>query len=170
MHRLAPVLLLGGVMLLANGVYAPAAPVPGAIDTAAPRSSLVEQAGTVLTEVSDEIERMRGRLEAPAEARRVQRDPFRFGRPAREDAAHEAAEVAAPAPPPPVVELPHLVAVLEVPVDGAITRTASLSLAGEVRLLKAGATLGRFLIQSVDAAHVVLQDTTTQTVYRITLR
>ena len=167
MHRLAPVLLLGGALLFANGVHAPASPV-SAPDVPAGTSASVAQAGAVMAEVNTEIDRLKARTGPPPAAPAAQRDPFRFGR--RVEPAVAAPVDLAP-PPEPIIELPRLVAVVEAAGQGgAVTRTASMAMAGVVSIVKVGETAGRFVIESIDAGGVVLRDPATATVYRVSLR
>jgi hypothetical protein len=167
MHRLAPVLLLGGVLLFANGVHAPASPAP-AVDGSAGVTASVGQASAVMGEVSAELDRLKARVSPPPAAPVPQRDPFRFGR--RVEPAIAAPVDVAP-PPEPVVELPRLVAVVETPGDGGtVTRSASIAAAGVVSIVKVGETTGRFVVESIDAGGVLLRDRFTSTVHRLSLR
>ncbi|MEZ5316549.1 MAG: hypothetical protein R2752_04035 [Vicinamibacterales bacterium] len=168
MHRLAPVLLIGGALLFANGVYAPAAPIPAATPSA-PDPALV-QAAPIMADVSSQVDRLRQRRQATPEEPDLGRDPFRFGRPRPTEANTLPVPAAAPEPAAPVVTLPRFIAVVATETAQGTVRKAVLSQGDGVRIYAVGDTAGAFVITAIDASSVSLQDPGTSAVYRLTLR
>jgi hypothetical protein len=169
MNRAAKALLLGGVVLLATWVVAPAAPGPPAA-TADPLASL-DQTTPVVAEVNAQVDRLRERLAAPPELPPPARDPFRFGE--RRDPRRVVAPVEAPAIVPPLEPappLPVLIAITSNTIDGTLTRTAVFAEGEEVRIVKEGDTVGRFLVQTVSADAAELLDKMTSRTHRVTLK
>ena len=169
MSRVAGLLYLGGVIVLASWVWAPAAPV--SIAPAAPPSLGLDQSGTVVAEVNAEVDRLRERLAVPPQLPPPSRDPFRYGE------RNEPRRPIAPPLEPPVVpaeppapRLPLLVAIAANSTDGVVTRTAVLAEGDDVRLVKAGDQIGRFVVRSVTANAAELFDPTTSRTHRIVLK
>lgn len=167
MHRVAPILLFGGVFLFAIGAEAPAS--PDIATTPLADATEREQAGQVISTVAAEVAKLKARAAASPATPKIDRDPFRFGR-GREPVTPAAPAPVVEAPAPEPVELPRLVALLETSSEAGVEWSASLSLGGDVRLAKVGATIGRFSIDAIDADVVVLRDASTSAIYRLTLR
>jgi hypothetical protein len=170
MNRVAGLLFLGGVILLASWVWAPAAPVSLAPPAAS--AAGLEQSAGVVAEVNAEVDRLRERLAAPPQFPPPARDPFRFGErpePARRATPPVLAEPLAPVEPP-APRLPLLVAIAANIADGVVTRTAVLADGDDVRLVKEGDQIGRFVVRSVGADAAELVDPTTSRTYRIVLK
>jgi hypothetical protein len=63
------------------------------------------------------------------------------------------------------------VAVLETTGEaGAIVRRASFASGVEISIVKAGEPVGRFVVRAIDAESVLIEDSITLTVYRLSLR
>jgi transglutaminase-like putative cysteine protease len=164
MHRLAPVLLIGGVVLLATSLRAPAAP------TTAPVRASIElmdaQASATLTEVTQQVERLRERLASPPDAPVADRDPFNFGR--RAAPAPTTAPVDLPAVEPPPPALPRLVAIVaDIASDGAVSRRAFVAFAGDVVQVRIGDTLGAFVVRAIADDALELFDAARSATHRI---
>jgi hypothetical protein len=170
MHRVAPLLLLAGVVLLVSWVVAPAAPSPAPI--AAPGVSLVaDQLSPVLADVATQVDRLKNRLEITPDLPRSHRDPFRFGarpEPVRMKSPAPVVEAADALPPPPV--LPRLLAIVANTTDGGLLRTAVFSVGDEMQIVKPGDTIGKFVVRSIgtDVAEVV--EISSGATFRIALR
>ena len=170
MHRVAPILLLSGGVLLVTWVVAPAAPspspLPARVDTA------VDQTAPLVAEMAAQVERMRNRLDEPQGFPPPERNPFTFG--ARRDPmpTRPRVPVAAPEepPPPPAPVLPKLLAVVANDVDGVASLQAVFSVDDNVKVLKAGDAIGPYLIRSITAELVELVEPVTGAVHRLTLR
>ena len=169
MSRVAGLLYLGGVIVLASWVWAPAAPVSP--PPPATTSTKLDQSGTVVAEVNAEVDRLRERLAVPPQLPPPARDPFRYGE-RHEPRRPLAPPVEAPAAPaePPAPRLPLLVAIAANTTDGVVTRTAVLAEGDGVRLVKAGDQIGRFVVRSVSADAAELFDPMTSRTHRIVLK
>lgn len=172
MHRVAPVLLIAGVVLLATWVVAPAAPSPSPLPARA--EAPADQTAPLVAEMAAQTERMRTRLEGPQSFPPPERNPFTFGArrevtPARPRSPVTEPEAPPPAPPAPV--LPKLLAVVSNNAEGGISLQAVFSVGDDVKVLKAGDAIGIFLVRSITADLVVeLLEPVTGTVHRLTLR
>ena len=169
MNRAAAVLLVGGVVLLISWAVAPAAPVTS--QRAAPQFASLDQSAPVIVEVNTQVDRLRERLSAPPQYPPPARDPFRFGH--RPESPRPSTpvepEITAPlAPPEPV--LPVLVAIAASPSDGAVTRTAIFAEGEDVRLLKEGDTIGRFVVRTITATSADLFDPIANRTHRLDLK
>jgi len=169
MHRVAPILLASGFVLLLTWVAAPAAPSPSPLPAPA---AAVDQTAPLVAEMAAQVERMRSRLEGPQSFPPPERNPFTFG------ARHEVVPtrprlpVAAPEepPPPPAPVLPRLLAVVSNDVDGVTSLQAVFAVNNGVQALKAGDAIGSYLIRSITTEVVELVEPLTNTVHRLTLR
>lgn len=172
MHRIAPILLVAGVVLLATWVGAPAAPSPSPPPARA--EAAVDQTAPLVADVAAQTERMRTRLEGPQSFPPPERNPFTFG--ARREATPArprgpVAEPDAPPPAPPAPELPKLLAVVTNNAEGGVSLQAVFSVGDDVKVLKAGDAIGVFLVRSITADLVVeLLEPVTGTVHRLRLR
>lgn len=171
MHRIAPILLVAGVVLLATWVVAPAAPSPSPPPARA--EAALDQTAPLVAEMAAQTERMRTRLEGPQSFPPPERNPFTFGARREVTPARPRGPVAEPeAPPaPPAPVLPKLLAVVTNNVEGGISLQAVFSVGDDVKVLKAGDAIGVFLIRSITADLVVeLLEPVTGAVHRLTLR
>ena len=162
--RLALIPLVGGVVLLATWIAAPAAPRPYAVDERDGGQS------AATSEVDAQVARLRERLSAPVEYPPPTRNPFRFvpkPEPRRDDAA---VRVDAPPPEPPAPVLPVLIAITTPPGENP-QRTAILKIGGDdIRFVKVGDRFGDLLVQSIAADAMELIDPVTSKTYRILLQ
>jgi hypothetical protein len=169
MNRIAGALLLSGVALLVSWAVAPAAPIAPP-DTAAAIAA-IEQSVPVVDEVNAQVDRLRERLAEPQKFPPPQRNPFDFGRhpePARPvKPVVETPAVPVEPPPPP---LPRLLAIVLNTVDGAAVHSAVFSNGDDVNILKAGDTIGRYVVRSVASDGAELVDRNTSRVFRVTLK
>ena len=199
MSRLRSLLLLGGTVLVMSYISAPAAPTPApartpetemrAIDEIAPsvqaatqetalikaatqETALIEaatQETALIKDATQETARLRARLAVVPEMPVTQRDPFSFGTkprvPKRVTAAPEPEPVVEVAPPPPLV-WPKLVALLTD--NGKIT--AVLGIGDSVEMLKAGETVGGFLVRDLTSTSIEVVHVPTSVATRLTLR
>ena len=170
MHRVAPILLLSGVVLLVTWVVAPAAPSPSPLPAHA--AAAVDQTAPLVAEMAAQVERMRTRLDEPQGFPPPERNPFTFG--ARREVAppRPRLPVAAPEapPPPPAPVLPKLLAIVTNDVDGVASLQAVFFENDNVKVLQAGDPIGPYLIRSITAELVELVEPLTSTVHRLMLR
>ncbi len=170
MHRVAPLLLLSGVVLLVSWAVAPAAPSPyGA--PAPPSMSPLDQAAPILADMSAELDRLKSRLDATEGFAPPVRDPFRFGaKPERVRSTPKPTVVEA-APTPPAPELPKLLAIVaNDEQDGATVRSAVFAVGDAVHVLKIGDAVDVFVIRSIAADSVELVESATGASHRLSLR
>ena len=123
------------------------------------------QAASTSDDLQIQAERLHARLDAAPEPRRSSRNPFRFGaaterpsRPAepREAVQDAAAPAAAPVSPPPSLRL---VGIAVVEGSGGAVRTAAISVAGMLVLVRPGDEVGgRYRVAAVSADVVELTD------------
>jgi hypothetical protein len=169
MHRLAPVLLIGGALLLATSLGAPAAPTP--TSPLAPLELMDAQATAVLAEVNSQVDRLRDRLQTRAEPPVPDRDPFNFGgRPLDADRLDVPLVIDVPPPMPLPRPLPRVVAVITESQDGAIVRRAFVAFGENVLEVRAGDRVGPFVVQSIGDGVIDLVDDERSTSHRITAR
>jgi len=170
MHRVAPLLFLAGFVLLVSWVVAPAAPSPAPI-SAREEASAADQVAPVLADVATQVDRLKSRVETAPELPQPHRDPFRFGaRPAPAPAKTSAAVTEAPVETPPAPVLPKLLAIVENTTDGGSVRTAVFSVGDGVQVVKAGDTIGTFTVRSIGADVADIVETSSGTVFHISLR
>lgn len=171
MHRLAPVLLIGGALLLATSLGAPAAPTP--TSTLAPPELMDAQAAAVLAEVNSQVDRLRDRLQTRVEPPVPDRDPFNFGgRPVEPNRLDVPFVVNIDDAPPMLTPrvLPRVVAVITDSRDGAIVRRAFVAFGSDVLEVRAGDYLGPFIVQAIGDGVIDLLDEERSTSHRITAR
>jgi len=171
MHRVAPILLLAGVVLLVTWVVAPAAPSPSPLPARA--EAAPDQTAPLVAEMAAQTERMRTHLEGPQEFPPPERNPFAFGARREVTPARPRAAIAEPeAPPaPPAPALPKLLAVVTNDAEGGVSLQAVFAVGDDVKVLKAGDAIGIFLIRRITADLVVeLLEPVTGAVHRLTLR
>lgn len=172
MQRVAQLLVLAGVILLATWVWAPASPAP-APEPRQPRdSSPPDQTAPILEDMAAQIDRLRERIEAPPNFPPPERNPFRFGtkpEPIAPKGRPTLPEAVEP-PPPPAPVLPKLLAIVENDVDGVAVRTAVLSVSDDVQVVKVGDAIGRFLVKSIAAGSIELLESSSGTTFPLTLR
>ena len=169
MHRVAPLLLLSGVVLLVSWVVAPAAPSPTPL-VAPDVTTTSDQMSPVLSDVAAEVNRLKNRLETPPSAPEPHRDPFRFGpRPEPVRPTTSASAVSDVAAPPPAPSLPKLLAIVDNTTDSGVIETAVFSIGDDLQVVKAGDAIGKFVVQKIGADAVELVDTSGAT-FRIPLR
>ena len=168
MHRVAPLLLLAGVVLLVSWVVAPAAPSPTPIGPADAASS-ADQVSPVVADVAAQVDRLKRRIEITPDLPQPHRDPFRFGaRPEPVRVKTPVAETPVDAPPAPV--LPKLLAIVANTTDGGLLRTAAFSVGDDVQVVKPGDTIGKFTVRSIGTDAVEVVEISTGASFRITLR
>jgi hypothetical protein len=169
MHRLRSALLLGGVVLLASYISAPAAPTPAPLPVPVTEIDAIDANAPIAADAVQEAARLRARLATVQEKPAPQRDPFSFGAapksPRRAAAAPEPPPVFAPIEAPPI-EWPKLVALLT---DKGVV-TAVLGVGEAVELLKAGESVSGFVIREISATSVEVVHVATSTATRLTLR
>jgi len=170
MHRLAPVLLLSGVALLVSWVTAPAAPSPSPI--AAHDDAPIDQAAPIVADITQQVDRLKNRLEENPGFPAPERDPFRFGTKPQPPVSDAPPAPAAPVEPqtPPGPVLPKLLAIVANDVDGSVVRTAAFSVGDFVQVVKVGDAVGTFVVRSISADVAELADAATGTIYKISLR
>jgi hypothetical protein len=162
-HRVtSAVLLLGGAVLLATWVSAPAAPIPqaGAVVDA---TSVVRSAAGL---APVEFDRLRARLAAVPGYQTPVRDPFRFGaspsRPQRQSSADL-----------PVVRpasiLPRLVAILSDGVGAGVTRRVVVSMGTGIQVASVGDRLGAYVVRAIGTDDAELVDPATGAAFRISI-
>lgn len=169
MHRKSSALVLGGAVLLTSYINAPAAPTPASLVASPEEMDAIVELAPLAGAVAQEADRLRARLAAVPEPPVAKRDPFSFGSERR-----RVRPEAAPTPPPnePVIEAPppiawpKLVALLTE--KEAIT--AVLAVGDAVEILKAGETVGGFLIREVTSTAIELVHVATAATTRLALR
>ena len=169
MHRLSSALLLGGAVLLTSYISAPAAPTPAPVLASVEELHAIAELAPLAGDVSQEAERLRARLAVVPERSVPQRDPFSFG-----SAPRRARKEAAPVPDPvepvtdsaPAIDWPKLVALLTE--KDAIT--AVLAVGDAVEMLKAGQTVGGFLIREVTSSAIEVVHVASSATTRLSLR
>lgn len=171
MHRLRSALLLGGLVLLASYISAPAAPTPKPAPVSSEMMAAVEQNAPAANEAVQETARLRARLAAVPERKPPQRDPFSFGgstkTPRRTPAPQPEPIAAVPLEETAVpIAWPKLVALLTD--KGAVT--AALGIGDGVEMVKAGETHGGFLIRDISASSIEVVHIASSEVMRLTLR
>ncbi len=173
MPRLANLLVLSGVILLATWVWAPAAPSP---EPRQPREAAQprDQSALILDDMAAQIDRLRERVDAPPNFPPPQRNPFRFGtkaEPISPAMTTPAPEVVLPPPPPPRV-LPKLLAIVANDVDGTTVRTAVLSVNNSVVIVKVGDTVekDKYVVRSIASDVAVLVESSSGETFELTLR
>jgi len=157
------VLLFAGALLISQWVLSSAAPTvtPSAIPATVPHTNLdaYEQAtAPIVAEIAAQVDRLRERLNTPPEPPHPLRDPFRYGVrevPRPKDAQPEI--VAPPAPPPPPA-LPKLIGITSEKTDTAVEWKAAISNGDQIILVKAGDTIGPFVVRSVSESTLELVD------------
>jgi len=131
----------------------------------------LDQSAPVIDEVNAQVDRLRERLATPQKFPPPQRNPFDFGR--RPEPKRPAAPVAetpvVPAEPPPP-PLPRLLAIVSNTVDGTATHSAVFSNGDDVNILKAGDTIGRYVVRSVTSDGAELVERSTSKVFHVALK
>lgn len=166
-------MLLGGGVLLASYISAPAAPTPEAPRVSLATMAEIDALAPFADDVAQETERLRARLAAVPAAPVARRDPFNFGagrrpeRPARTNPRpHNETPVVEATP---AIAWPVLVAVLtdagETPVF-----TGVLGAGDGITMVKRGAILGGFRIGDITSTSVELIHVATHTVTRLSIR
>lgn len=173
MHRLTSALLLGGVLLLASYINAPAAPTPTPARVAPEELAAIDAMAPLALDAAQEADRLRARLSAVPEKPVARRDPFAFGaakRPSRRAEAEPAPEPVAPAvEKKSALAWPTLVALLTDQAAPAAL-TAVLAVGDAVEILKAGDTVAGFHVTAITATTVDLVHVATSAVTRLSLR
>jgi hypothetical protein len=170
------VLLFAGALLISQWVLSSAAPTvaPPASAVSAPRTDLAayEQAtAPIVAEISAQVDRLRERLNTPPPPPQPTRDPFRYGE--REVPRPKVVQpdvVAVPPPPPPAPELPRLVAITSETTAAGVEWRAAISNGDQILLVKAGDTLGPFVVRSVSETTLELTDPATGAHYKVVLQ
>ena len=172
MNRVAALVLLVGGALLMSWAVAPASPTPrlGPIRGSADEPPVVQHAPgqDPSANMTAEVERLRARLAAPAAYPAPTRDLFRFGaRPVR--TARNAPETTAAVEPAAPV-LPRLVAIVNDGVPGRPAWRAVMAIGDDVRVLKAGETVGGLELRTINADGAELFDPISSRTFRVVLK
>ncbi len=171
MHRLTSVLLLGGAVLLTSYVNAPAVLTPAPSPVSPADLAGIDAVAPLADDVAQQAERLRARLAAAPETPVTRRDPFSFGpRLPPVPSPDAAGEPPMPAvQTDPVIEWPTLVALLT---DGGDpeARTSVLGMDEGIEILKAGETIGGFLVREITVTSVEIEHVATSTVTRLSIR
>jgi hypothetical protein len=172
MKRLGAILVFAGAVLVSTHILAPAETPPAKPAVIAADLAAIDQARPIVDEVNAQVDRMRERLASPPAYPAPTRDPFRFGKRADPAPPKPAAPAPAPVfsestPAPPV--LPRLIAIALTTTEGVAQRTAALALGDDLRIVKPGETMARFVVHSIGADVVELIDPLTGATYRVSL-
>lgn len=167
MQRVGVLLLLGGAVLFATWIAAPASSAPQA---GGDGPSAVAVAVSTLDELNDELDRLHGRLDEVSAYTPPARDPFNFDSGARRRDGATADRAVDELPHEPVV-VPRLVAVIAgTPCeDGTVRHRAVFPDGDTVQIREAGERIGSLLIHEVNRERVVLFDPVSGTVFTATL-
>lgn len=173
MHRLTSALLLGGGVLLASYISAPAAPTPAPLRVSLAATAEINALAPLADDVAQETERLRARLTAVPAVPVARRDPFNFGAVRRPDrsapSAVEPARDTGPVPEvTPAITWPSLVAVLTEGGDTPVF-TAVIGVGDGIAILKKGGEAGGFVIREVTSTSVELVHVATTTVTRLSI-
>ena len=165
-----------GILLLFVWVASTAAPSPP--PAPAVEVAPIDQAAPTAAGLKDEAARLRAHLAHPPPFPAPVRDPFNFAVPRRAPAAPPAPlPTATPIPavvdapvtlPAPIV--PRLVAILADAGSGEVVRSVVLAVGDDVHVGKAGGTIGKYVVRSIDASSAELTETSSGTVIRLSLR
>lgn len=170
MHRLTSALLLGGGVLLASYISAPAAPTPAPARVPPGMIAEIDALAPIAGDVAQQTDQLRARLNAPPPAPVARRDPFNFGAVRRPERPAAPSTTRAPEPESaPAIAWPSLVAVLTDNGDSP-GRSAVFGVGDAVEILKSGASFGGFLVRDVTATTVELVHVATNTVTRLSIR
>ena len=175
MKRVRPVMWIG-IGLLFVWVASTAAPSPPPVP--AVELAQIDQAAPSAAGLKDEAARLRAHLAHPPPFPAPVRDPFNFAAPRPTPAAPPAPlPTAAPIPTvvnepltPPAPIVPRLVAILADAGSGEIVRSVVLAVGDDVHVGRAGGTIGRYVVRSIDASSAELTETSSGTVIRLSLR
>jgi hypothetical protein len=167
MQRVAVVLLLGGVLLVASWVVAGDPPQRQTAPAEEPLP--VDQVSQILSDVNTQVELLRERLAMERRFAPPSRDPFRFSAPVEPppvDMPPIESLPIAPEPPP----LPQLVAILTDKTEAGVTRRAVFAVNGVVQIVKIGDRVDRFDVSRIDADGVDLKARDTSDVTRVSIK
>ena len=162
-------LLFAGALLISQWVLSSAAPTstsptsPTTLTSATnpARSDLAAYEQTtapIVAEISAQVDRLRERLNTPPAPPQPSRDPFRYGQREVPRPKNVQPEIIAPPPQPRAPELPRLIAITSEKTDGGVEWRAAFSNGDQILLMKAGETIGPFVIRSVSDGAVELVD------------
>jgi hypothetical protein len=169
MSRLRSLLLLGGTVLVMSYISAPASPTPPPHAPSEAQVRAIDAMAPVAMTATQEAAQLRARLAILPQNPQPRRDPFTFGSTPR------APKRVIPVEPAPVVEViapapalmwPKLVALLTD--NGKVT--AVLGLGDTVEIVKAGDSMGGFLVREITASAIEVVHVATSTSQRLTLR
>ena len=173
MHRLASALLLGGGVLLASYISAPAAPTPEPPRISPATVAEIDALVPLADDVAQETERLRARLAVAPAVPVARRDPFNFGAVRRPDRPARTVSVREPEAPAveaaPAIAWPSLVAVLTEGGDTPVF-TAVLGEGDGIALVKKGGEAGGFTVRDVTSTSVELVHVATNAVTRLSIR
>lgn len=164
--------LVSGAGLLATYLASPPL-LPQSDTPAAPAASGNATTGPAV-DIEEEAARLHARLRAEAAFRAPARDPFRFAeRPVRRTSPRAEAPADEAAEPPPAVPEPPLVVLAGIAtdtVDGQPQRTAVLTTASGVLLVRVGEMVGSdYVVRAIDADRVDLESTADGTIRQVRL-
>ena len=168
MNRVAALVLLVGGVLLMSWAVAPAAPTSRPRSTPVTEQEEPPERQDLSRNMSAEVQRLRERLAQRTTYPSPVRDPFRFGS-SRRPVVPSAVAQPEPSPvePPP---LPRLVAILTEGEPGRPTWSAVLAIGTDVRVVKAGETIGGLDVRRVTASDAELFDPISSRTFRVTLK
>jgi hypothetical protein len=153
MQRIAVVLLLAGVLLVASWVVAGDPPQRRTAPAEEPLP--VDQVSQILSDVNTQVELLRERLAMERRFAPPSRDPFRFSasvEPPPVEIAPVELQPVVPEPPP----VPQLVAILTDKTEAGVARRAVFAVNGAVQIVKIGDRVDRFDVSRIDADGVDL--------------
>ena len=173
MKRFGAIVLFAGAVLASTYILTPAAAPPSPPAVSASDLAAIAQAKPVVDAVDAQVDRLRERLTNPPDYPQPVRDPFRFGarpepprpKPTVSPALTDRAVVV---PPPPA--LPKLVAIATSVVDGALVRTAVLSVGDDLQIVKAGETYQKFSIRTIGIDVVEIVEPESGKTFKISLQ
>jgi len=158
------VLLFAGALLISQWVLSSAAPTvtPSPAPVAAPHMTLSAYEQTtapIVAEIAAQVDRLRERLNTPPAPPQPTRDPFRYGQRELPRPKNVEPEIVAPPPAQPrAPELPRLIAIASEKTDAGVEWRAAISNGDQIILLKAGDTIGPFVVRSVSETTLELAD------------
>ena len=164
--------LVSGAGLVATYLVSP--PLLPQNDTPPASAARGDAPGEPAVDIEEEAARLHARLRAEAAFRAPARDPFRFGERPVQPPARRADPVPDEAgePPPAVPEPPFVVlsGIATDTVDGQPQRTAVLTTASGVLLVRVGEMVGSdYVVRAIDADRVDLESTADGTIRQVRL-
>lgn len=172
MPRMTAAVVSGAAVVLLTWVSAPAAPTPMPAPIPADVIAAIDALAPLASEVGQETEKLKARLETVVAPPSPRRDPFAFGEPRprpRPVAVDEDATAPAPepvAPPDPGILWPSLAGLFS---DNG-TSTAVLAIDDTVEFVSVNQRIGDFVVVTIGAASIELRHVTRNASKTLTLR